>query len=185
MRILLTSNAPYAPPKGGSTRSNLIWLQRLAKSGHACRVVCPTVDDTVSDSRTVDPSGIEIHSVHRLSRRTALLSDAIHEFQPDWVLVSSEDLSHVLLRDAHHTAPNRLVYLAHTPQWYPFGPASWHTDGQATADRPPGCRSRSDQPCNGGVYRAALWRANPRSFIRRCTASRPILASVRSTKDTC
>jgi glycosyltransferase involved in cell wall biosynthesis len=131
MRILLTSNAPYAPPKGGSTRSNLIWLRRLTKSGHACRVVCPTVDDTVPDSRTVDPSGIEIHSVHRLSRRTALLSDAIHEFQPDWVLVSSEDLSHVLLRQVHHAAPNRLVYLAHTPQWYPFGPASWHTDGQA------------------------------------------------------
>jgi glycosyltransferase involved in cell wall biosynthesis len=132
MRILLTSNAPYCPPKGGSTRSNLIWLSHLAKSAHACRVVCPTVDDTVSDSRTADGSGIEIHSVHRLSRRTAVVSEEIREFQPDWVLVSSEDLSHVLLREVHHTAPGRLVYLAHTPQWYPFGPASWHTDGQAT-----------------------------------------------------
>ena len=67
-----------------------------------------------------------------LSRRTAILSDHIHDFQPDWVLVSSEDLSHVLLREASNTAADRLVYLAHTPQWYPFGPASWHPDAQAT-----------------------------------------------------
>jgi glycosyltransferase involved in cell wall biosynthesis len=128
MRVLLTSNASYDPPRGGSTRSNLIWLSHLAKAGHACRVV-----SAGSDARSVDPSGIEIVSVDQLSRRTCVLSDHIREFQPDWVLVSSEDLSHVLLREAHHAAAGRLVYLAHTPQWYPFGPASWHTDAQATA----------------------------------------------------
>jgi glycosyltransferase involved in cell wall biosynthesis len=48
------------------------------------------------------------------------------------VLVSSEDLSHVLLREVHAAAPDRLVYLAHTPQFYPFGPASWNPDRQAT-----------------------------------------------------
>jgi glycosyltransferase involved in cell wall biosynthesis len=128
MRVLLTSNASYDPPRGGSTRSNLIWLLHLARAGHSCRVVCAG-----PDAWTVDPSGIEIVSVDQLSRRTSVLSDHIREFQPDWVLVSSEDLSHVLLREAHHTAPTRLVYLAHTPQWYPFGPASWHTDAQATA----------------------------------------------------
>jgi glycosyltransferase involved in cell wall biosynthesis len=128
MRVLLTSNASYDPPRGGSTRSNLIWLLHLARAGHSCRVVCAG-----PDAWTVDPSGIEIVSVDQLSRRTSVLSAHIREFQPDWVLVSSEDLSHVLLREAHHTAPTRLVYLAHTPQWYPFGPASWHTDAQATA----------------------------------------------------
>ena len=133
MRVLLTSNASYAPPRGGSTRSNLIWLSHLAKAGHACRVVCSTADDSIPDRATVDSSGIEIHSVQRLTRRTAVLADQIRQFQPDWVLVSSEDLSHVLLREAHHAAPGRLVYLAHTPQWYPFGPASWHTDAQATS----------------------------------------------------
>ena len=128
MRVLLTSNASYDPPRGGSTRSNLIWLLHLARAGHSCRVV-----SAGPDARTMDPSGIEIVSVDQLSRRTSVLSDHIREFQPDWVLVSSEDLSHVLLREAHHTAPTRLVYLAHTPQWYPFGPASWHSDAQATA----------------------------------------------------
>jgi glycosyltransferase involved in cell wall biosynthesis len=127
MRVLLTANASYAPPKGGSTRSNLVWLRSLTESGHECRVV----SGSDNDNRVIDASGIDIHQVRELPRRAAILSDHIREFQPDWVLVSSEDLSHVLLREAHHTAPDRLVYLAHTPQWYPFGPASWNPDPQS------------------------------------------------------
>jgi glycosyltransferase involved in cell wall biosynthesis len=127
MRVLLTANASYAPPKGGSTRSNLVWLRSLTESGHECRVV----SGSDNDNRVSDDSGIDIHLVRDLPRRAALIADHIREFQPDWVLVSSEDLSHVLLREAHHAAPDRLVYLAHTPQWYPFGPASWNPDPQA------------------------------------------------------
>ena len=33
MRILLTANASYVPPRGGATRSNLIWLDHLAAPG--------------------------------------------------------------------------------------------------------------------------------------------------------
>jgi glycosyltransferase involved in cell wall biosynthesis len=55
----------------------------------------------------------------------------VESFKPDWVLVSSEDVAHTLLREAFAVAADRLVYLAHTPQWYPFGPASWHPDKQA------------------------------------------------------
>lgn len=65
------------------------------------------------------------------ARRIHLLRQQIKEFAPDWVLVSSEDLSHGLLREAHHCAPGRVVYLAHTPQFYPFGPASWNPERQA------------------------------------------------------
>jgi hypothetical protein len=39
MRILLTANASYVPPRGGATRSNLIWLDALAHAGHQCRIV--------------------------------------------------------------------------------------------------------------------------------------------------
>src|SRR5205809_113550 len=49
MRILLTSNASHDPPRGGSTRSNLVWLERLAAAGHACRVVCASA---AGDART-------------------------------------------------------------------------------------------------------------------------------------
>lgn len=128
MRVLLTSNASYDPPRGGSTRSNLIWLSHLAAASHVCRVVCAGDNTHVANS-----CGIEIASVQDLSRRASVLSDHIRDFKPDWVLVSSEDLSHALLREAHQTARTRLVYLAHTPQWYPFGPASWHPDPQAAA----------------------------------------------------
>ena len=30
MRILLTSSASHVPPRGGSTRSNLAWIEALA-----------------------------------------------------------------------------------------------------------------------------------------------------------
>jgi hypothetical protein len=62
----------------------------------------------------------------------ATLRREIAAFRPDWVLVSSEDLGHTLLAEAHRSAPGRVVYLAHTPQFYPFGPASWNPDARAT-----------------------------------------------------
>ena len=127
MRILLTSNASYAPPRGGSTRSNLMWLRHLAAKGHSCRVVCTAVAE---DADSVHDS-IEIRSVRDLPRRANLLHAAIADFAPDFVLVSSEDLTHVLLREAARTAPGRIVYLAHTPQFFPFGPESWNPDPTA------------------------------------------------------
>src|SRR5271169_6510808 len=39
MRILLASSASHVPPRGGSTRSNLAWLDALASRGHTCRIV--------------------------------------------------------------------------------------------------------------------------------------------------
>lgn len=129
MKVLLTSNASYAPPRGGSTRSNLVWLRQLAASGHACRVVSAALE---ADAECVQ-DGIEVHSVKDLPRRTLVLQAHIQEFRPDFVLVSSEDLSHVLLREAVRAAPGRLVYLAHTPQFYPFGPESWNADPKAAA----------------------------------------------------
>src|SRR6478609_7558933 len=98
MRVLLTANASYAPARGGSTRSNLVWLAHLARRGHSCRVVCPTDGDTPERTEVVD--GIEIVTVRDLSRRTDILQDQIVQFNPDWVLVSSEDVAHTLLRAA-------------------------------------------------------------------------------------
>lgn len=131
MRLLLASNASYDPPKGGSTRSNLAWLRPMAARGHEIRVVCPT-DGGAADRETV-VDGIAIRGVKDLSFHHRILADEIRRFRPDWTLVSSEDLSHVLLREAAHAAPGRLIYLAHTPQFYPFGPESWNRDEAATA----------------------------------------------------
>lgn len=131
MRILLTSNASYDPPRGGSTRSNLKWLAHLAAQGHACLVVAPTADGAEDRESVVD--GVTIRGVKNLSFRTAVLGESIREWQPDWVLVSSEDVGHVLLREAGAVAPGRVVYLAHTPQFFPFGPESWNPDERGAA----------------------------------------------------
>jgi glycosyltransferase involved in cell wall biosynthesis len=128
VKVLLTATASYVPPRGGATRSNLIWLDQMARAGHACRVVCgaagPGAELRFHES-------IAVMAVDEPARRIQTLRREIKEFEPDWVLVSSEDLAHGLLREAHHCAPGRVVYLAHTPQFYPFGPASWNPDRAA------------------------------------------------------
>ncbi len=154
MRILLTANASYLPPRGGATRSNLIWLEHLAGSGHACRVVASALSDSPEKRGQIEqeqmhlawspmpaPEGVEMYrrgaltvcSVADRTRQLAVLRREIRDFEPDWVLVSSEDIGHVLLRAASQLMPGRVVYIAHTPQFYPFGPASWNPDPEATS----------------------------------------------------
>jgi glycosyltransferase involved in cell wall biosynthesis len=128
MKILLTSGASYAPPKGGSTRSNLVWLRALVAHGHECRVVCTAVGET--GETVVD--GISILRVPDLALHAERLTREIRQFHPDWVLVSSEDVTQRLPRAAERGALGRLVYLAHTPQFFPFGPESWNPDPEAT-----------------------------------------------------
>jgi glycosyltransferase involved in cell wall biosynthesis len=128
MRILLTATASYAPPRGGATRSNLIWLDHLAHAGHECRIVCGA---SGPGAELRHHESIAVLAAEDPARRVQLLRQQIKEFAPDWVLVSSEDLAHGLLREAHHCAPGRVVYVAHTPQFYPFGPASWNPERHA------------------------------------------------------
>src|SRR4051794_34743327 len=99
MRILLASNASYVPPRGGSTRSNLVWLRQLAIAGHACRVICAAPEPATGAERERAEQGItstieanlEITSVPDLSRKRGVLLQAIADFNPDWILISSED----------------------------------------------------------------------------------------------
>ncbi len=134
MRILLTSNASHDPARGGFFYpcSNLIALEHLAGQGHQCLAIGPALEADAGPRRVVR-NGVTIASVKDLVRRRKVLSEEIRGFAPDFVLVSSEDLSHVLLREAARTAPQRLIYLAHTPQFFPFGPASWNRDAAAAA----------------------------------------------------
>ena len=128
MRLLLAATASYAPPRGGATRSNLAWLNGLACAGHECRIVCgasgPGAEMPLHES-------IGLLAAEDPARRVQLLRREIEGMRPDWVLISSEDLGHGLLREAHHAAPGRVVYLAHTPQFFPFGPASWNPERRA------------------------------------------------------
>jgi len=148
MRILLATNACYMPTRGGSTRSNRIWLERFAAHGHECEVIAP-VAETMSDFKlrqfnqearaqgipervSWDESsggvtvwnGVSVHQVLDRRRMVEHLERRIVDFEPDWVLISSEDLGQALLRAAVRISSERTIYLAHTPQLFPFGPAS-------------------------------------------------------------
>jgi len=122
----------------------------LASRGHECRVVAPAVSgDTPQQAARVraelDEQGlrpIPVHtdartgvelwrhgaltvcSVRDPGRARAVLRQQIAAFEPTWVLVSSEDLGQGLLQEAHRSAAGRVIYLAHTPQMFPFGPYS-------------------------------------------------------------
>jgi surfactin synthase thioesterase subunit/glycosyltransferase involved in cell wall biosynthesis len=128
LRILLTANASYAPPRGGATRSNLVWLDQMARAGHECRIVCGPPDEGAAYT---PHASLAILPIADPAGRVERLRSEILDWRPDWVLVSSEDLSHALLREAHHSASGRVVYLAHTPQFFPFGRESWNPDPAA------------------------------------------------------
>jgi glycosyltransferase involved in cell wall biosynthesis len=129
MRILLTATASYAPPRGGATRCNLAWLNALAAAGHECRIVCGPAGEGAPFRLH---GAVQLFPVEDPAARVQTLRRQIREFGPDHVLVSSEDLGHALLHEAHHSAPS-VVYLAHTPQFFPFGPASWNAESGAAA----------------------------------------------------
>jgi len=142
MRILLASSASHIPPRGGSTRSNLAWLDALSAHGHTCSIVAGaltagTAEKAAEIRRETEDQAIahalpEIHAIADPVKRALVLKEQIRDFHPDWVLVSSEDIGQGLLRAAHEGAPGHVVYLAHTPQFYPFGPESWSPDREGT-----------------------------------------------------
>ncbi|MFB3778466.1 MAG: glycosyltransferase family 4 protein [Bryobacteraceae bacterium] len=151
MRVLLAANASYVPPRGGATRSNLAWLDLLSAAGHECRIVAADLtqdrpgklaqirEEEIGVAAERHPlAGVEavrrgailVFSAAEPHLRSRLVREQVASFQPDWVLVSSEDLGQVLLREAVDAAPGRVIYLAHTPQLFPFGPASWNPSPQ-------------------------------------------------------
>src|SRR5580700_5618261 len=79
-RILLAATASYAPPRGGATRSNLLWLRHLAAAGHQCRIVCGPAGEGADL-----PAGpnIEIFPVADPAARVRLLTTQIRSSNPD------------------------------------------------------------------------------------------------------
>src|ERR1035441_5184328 len=94
MRILLTANASCVPPRGGATRSNLVWMDQMAGAGHGCRIVCGASGE---GAELCFHESIAVFAVEDPSRRIQVLRQQIRAFRPEWVLVSSEDLGHGLL----------------------------------------------------------------------------------------
>jgi glycosyltransferase involved in cell wall biosynthesis len=154
LKILLTQNTIYLPTHGGANKANRILLEGLAERGHVCRVVSPAAAlrgaltheqfrseiaargiSFDSQSASVDVfhhQGVEVHAVAETSHLRPYLTQQIREFEPTWVLVSSEDSVQLLLEAAIETDASRVVYLAHTTLNLPFGPGGFLTSEAKT-----------------------------------------------------
>ncbi len=153
MKILLTMNLPYTRVYGGANRSNRSLAEALAARQHSLCLVVPALATPsslshpqlleelaaegirVSSDGEIDVfnlNGVEVHAVVEPARLCTYLVKQIREFGPDWTMVSSEDRSQSLLEAALKACPSRVIYLAHTPQMFPFGPASLYPGKRRT-----------------------------------------------------
>ncbi|GAB1543625.1 hypothetical protein NUACC21_63000 [Scytonema sp. NUACC21] len=153
MKLLLTMNLPYTRSHGGTNRSNRFLAENLAAKGHSICIVVPAlatpssidyeqflrdlveqrIDFHTTEIATVFTlNSVEVHAVKNPSQLRNYLINQIKIFQPDWTLVSSEDPSQNLLSAALKSCEKRVVYLAHTPQMFPFGPASLYPSYERT-----------------------------------------------------
>jgi amino acid adenylation domain-containing protein len=145
MRLLLCMSLPWVPAHGGANKCNRRLLEALS-ARHEAHAVVPALGvpprSTLPELRShlssqgieveegadVDVfrlGGVEVEAVTAPGRLRSRLVDRIRELQPDWILVSSEDPSQSLLQAALDEAPERVIYLVHTPAFVPFGPQAF------------------------------------------------------------
>ncbi|WP_338555612.1 glycosyltransferase family 4 protein [Paenibacillus sp. KS-LC4] len=144
MKLLLAQNASYYPALGGANKSNRTLMEALSRLGHECRVVSTALVNSASEQDQPGDGEIEVISsspevsvfqlkgvaVHAVKVRAAMdsarlknyLIRQIEDFAPDRILISTEDVGHVLLEAAVNHAASKVVYLARTTLYLPFGP---------------------------------------------------------------
>ncbi|OGQ91668.1 MAG: hypothetical protein A2289_19450 [Deltaproteobacteria bacterium RIFOXYA12_FULL_58_15] len=144
MRILLTMQLAYTRAYGGATRSNRCICEGFAEKGHHVRAVTTAIDKNRTEEQFqhelanlgVRPkfkdgvysgvaNDVELRLIEDVSQLRRFLAKEIDEFDPDWVLVGGEEYTQNLLALALAKGPERVVYLAHTPQFLPFGSESF------------------------------------------------------------
>lgn len=157
MRILLAQRPAYIPTLGGANKANRYLAADLVARGHTVAAVTSALGAnnailggwTVADllrylaeagagphagPESVDftLAGVSVHAVIDPARLPVHLAAMIAAFRPDWVLVSSEDGSQSLLAPALEAAPERVVFLAHTVAFLPFGPLAFFPSASRT-----------------------------------------------------
>ena len=142
MRILLGQNSLYFPAHGGGDKSNRLLLEALAARGHECRVVARiSVFGGQQEAdylrtlavRDVTPAsveggvvaftraGVQVRVVTNANLR-ATFQEQIEAFQPEVILVSTDDTAQLLLEAALRAPHARVIYLARATLALPFGP---------------------------------------------------------------
>ena len=143
MRVLLAQNSLYYPSHGGGDKSNRLLMEALAQRGHECRVVArlggaaPGEHDRFLaelTSRGVEVvsiksgvvafrhQGVEVHVVTHPANIRGYFAGQIAEFDPSFVLTSTDDPAQLLLEAAIRAGRPKVVFLARTTLAVPFGP---------------------------------------------------------------
>lgn len=132
MKLLLIQKTVYYPTFGGANKSNRLLLEELVARGHECTVVAP-LGGAQSNGAGVAPvnadgvshfvhNGVEVNAVASPTRLREQIIKQARSFNPDWILVSSEDPGQHLLEAAFTVQPERIVYMSMTTLALPFGP---------------------------------------------------------------
>lgn len=140
MKILLGHNSTYYPSLGGGDKSNRLLMEALAERGHSVRVVTRTEQfgDTqhvafaeALKQRGVEHSdgrftlnGVDVHTLTRDPNLRGYLVRQIAEFDPDVILLSTDDPGQLLLEAALEAPRARVVFLVRATIALPFGPDS-------------------------------------------------------------
>jgi glycosyltransferase involved in cell wall biosynthesis len=144
LKILLAQNASYYPTLGGANKSNRVLLEALCERGHECRVVSTALANNTSEQISKQAEQVKVISsspylsifeckgvnVHAVKVKATMdntklkehFIEQIKEFDPTWILISTEDIGQILLEAAIKIAPSRVIYLARTTLYLSFGP---------------------------------------------------------------
>lgn len=146
-KIILTMNLPYTRSDGGANKSNRILAESFVELGYQVEVITPalavpsdiTIEqlnqnlvsqgvevEDVGDALHFQLNGVGVNAIKQPEELRFSLKQKILTEKPDWVFVSAEDSSQLILSAALEVAEDRVVYFAHTPQMLPFGDQSFY-----------------------------------------------------------
>jgi len=140
VRVLLGHNSTYYPSQGGGDKSNRLLMEALAARGHSVRVVTrveqfgeaghAALMDAL-DARGVAHAegrftlgGVDVHTLTRDPNMRGYFAGQIAEFDPDAIILSTDDPGQLLLDAALEAPRARVVFLVRATIALPFGPDS-------------------------------------------------------------
>lgn len=151
MRVALLQDEVYVPNYYGSSKSNRMLMEALAKEGHECRAICGTTwyptgaqrfEDEMARLRIgyrSDPTGVRnFHyrgvDVRLLPRFESdpvepILAAELGAFRPDIVFVTSA-LGNAGLRSALASGARKTLFIAHGLNDLPFGRLADRVDAE-------------------------------------------------------
>ena len=144
MRLLLLQNMLYVPTFGGANKANRLLLEGLAQRGHECQAIVPVIGShgpqslgefarelaarkiqvrsQSAEACVFHYKGVEVHAVFNSDRFHRYVLKQASLFNPDEIMVSSQDPGQLLLAAALESGLAPVVYLVHCALDLPFGP---------------------------------------------------------------